>query len=81
MDEDGRRYVVIHFGVDHHLLEDVLVEKVGRTPELKEVLAAVTTVHRVEKLRKKNFFSELDFSYRSMARAYSIDKQNSCMNR
>ena len=68
MDEDGRRYVVIHFGVDHHLLEDVLVEKVGRTPELKEVLAAVTTVRRVEKLREKKN-SELDFSYRSMARA------------
>ena len=56
MDEDGRRYVVIHFGVDHHLLEDVLVEKVGRTPELKEVLAAVTTVRRVEKLREKKKF-------------------------
>ena len=48
--------MVIHFGVDHHLLEDVLIEEVERTPELKEVLAAVTKVRRAEKLRKKDIF-------------------------
>ena len=48
--------MVIHFGVDHHQYEDVLIEEVERTPELKEVLAAVTKVRRAEKLRKKDIF-------------------------
>ena len=36
---------------------DAQVEKDESTPELKDVLAAVTKVPRAEKLRKKHFLS------------------------